>query len=145
MDDVGAAAGLDRRGDARLQVVAVDGFHGDLEPERLFGFGQQFTAQQRVGGGNEIAEPQPMQGRGLREGRRTAARQNAGKAAGGLEKRATIDARHGSPPENNLLLGVDGRRVADGLEACRAGTARCAFARPTTYVRLYSTSAWPKA
>ena len=67
MDDVGAAAGLDRRGDARLQVVAVDGLHRDLEPERLFGFGQELAAQQRVGYRHEIAEPQPMQRGGLSE------------------------------------------------------------------------------
>jgi len=39
MDEVGAAAGLDRRGDARLQVVAVDGFQVDLESQRLLGLG----------------------------------------------------------------------------------------------------------
>jgi hypothetical protein len=43
VDDVGATAGLDSRSDARLELVAVDGFEGDFEPERLLGFWQQLS------------------------------------------------------------------------------------------------------
>jgi hypothetical protein len=62
VDQVRSGAGLDRRCDARLQFVAVDRFEIDLEAKRLFGLGQQLAAQQRIGGRNEIAEPQPMDG-----------------------------------------------------------------------------------
>ena len=37
-DDVGAGAGLDRRGDARLDVVGVDGLDLELDAERLLAF-----------------------------------------------------------------------------------------------------------
>jgi hypothetical protein len=102
VDDVGAGAGLDRRGDARLQVVAVDGLERDLEPQRLLRLRQQLLAQQRVGGGNEIAEPQPVQRGVLRVGGRPAGGQDAGqraaadqRAARSLEEFATINS-HGA-------------------------------------------------
>ena len=69
-DKVRTGARLDRRRDARLQVVAVDGLEVDLHPERLHGFRQHRLAQQLVRCRDEVVPLQPMHGRLLREHRR---------------------------------------------------------------------------
>ena len=46
-DQVGAGAGLNARRDARLQIVAVDGFELDLDAERLFRLGKQLGLAER--------------------------------------------------------------------------------------------------
>ena len=80
-DDVGTRARLDRRGDARLQVVAVHGLEIDLDAQRLLGGGQQLLAQQLIGSRHEVVPAQPVHGRALRKGGRAAGGQDAGHAA----------------------------------------------------------------
>src|SRR5580704_14879998 len=103
-DDVRARPGLHRRGDARLDVVAVDGLDVELEAERLLALRRDLLAQQLVGSGDEVVPAQPVQRGALRErgrpaggeDRRHAAapgRERAG--AGQLEKFSSIDASHG--------------------------------------------------
>ena len=97
--DVGAGAGLDRRGDARLQVVGVDGFEVDLDAERLGSFGQDRLAKQLVRGRNEVVPADPVHGARLREDRRLVRRENSGEAAAGqLQKPPSTDASHAFPP-----------------------------------------------
>jgi hypothetical protein len=67
--DVRAGAGLDRRGDARLQVVGVHRLEVDLQAERLGSFGQDGLAQQLVRGRNEIVPADPMDRTALGEDR----------------------------------------------------------------------------
>ena len=64
-NDVGADAGLDRRGGARLQIVAVDGLDVELDAESLLGLRRDLLLQKRVGGRNEVVPAQPVHGRGL--------------------------------------------------------------------------------
>src|ERR1700721_1043335 len=73
-----------------------------LSPQRLLRLRQQLLAQQRVGGGNEIAEPQPVQRGVLRVGGRPAGGQDASQRAAAdqrvarsLEELATINS-HGA-------------------------------------------------
>ena len=75
--DVGAGFRLDRRSDARLDAVTVDGFDLELDAERLLGFVGDLAAQQLVGNRHEVDEFEPMQGRPLRVSRRPAGGQNA--------------------------------------------------------------------
>ena len=78
----GAGAGLDRRGDARLQVVGVDGLDLERDAGRLLAFLRDLALEQHVGGRHEIGPAQPVDGRPLREGRRPSAGQDGGEAAG---------------------------------------------------------------
>src|SRR4030095_15512781 len=85
-DDVGTGARLDAGGDARLQVVAVDGLEVDLHAELFLGLRDPFLAGHLVGRGNEIDPLQPMDGLLLGIGGCAAARQDASHAA---QSRAT--------------------------------------------------------
>jgi hypothetical protein len=89
-DEVGAGAGLDGGGDARLKVVAVDRLEIDLDPEGLLRLRQDLAAKELVGGGDEIVPAQPMNGRRLRVGRRPAGGQDRGEAAGVRGKRRIV-------------------------------------------------------
>ena len=53
-DNIGSGTGLDRRGDARLNVVGVDCFEVQLEAERLLAFLGDLALQQLIRGRHEI-------------------------------------------------------------------------------------------
>src|SRR5258705_922353 len=80
-DDVGACARLNRRGDTRLQVVAVHGLEIDLDSQRLLGGRQQLLAQQLIGSRHEVVPAQPVDRRALGKSWRAASGQDAGHAA----------------------------------------------------------------
>ncbi len=86
--NVGAGLRLDRRGDARLDAVAVDGLDLELDAERLLAFLGNLAAQQLIGNRHEIDEFEPMQGRALRKRRRPPRSQNAGQPAARGAQRA---------------------------------------------------------
>ena len=48
VDDVGPRARLDRRGDARLNVVGIDGLNRELDAKRLLTFRRDFPFQKHV-------------------------------------------------------------------------------------------------
>ncbi len=75
-DDVGTTARLDRRGDAGLQVVGVDGLEGDLDLG-LLGVLRDLPAHLHVAFRDEIHPVQEVQLGGLRPGRRPARVQDA--------------------------------------------------------------------
>src|SRR5437868_6592286 len=79
---VGTRARLNRRRDARLQVVAVDRLQIDLDAERFLTLWDQFLAQQLIGCRNEIVPADPVYGRALCERGRAPGRQNPGHATG---------------------------------------------------------------
>src|ERR1700757_5026466 len=58
--DVRARARLDRRSDARLDVVRVDHFEVQLEPERFFALRDDLALEQLIGGRYEIGPTQPV-------------------------------------------------------------------------------------
>jgi hypothetical protein len=68
----------------KLSLAYPAASHRLGEPQRLLRLRQQLLAQQRVGGGNEIAEPQPVQRGDLRVGGRPAGSQDAGQRASSL-------------------------------------------------------------
>ena len=80
-DDVGTCARLNRRGDTRLQVVAIHGLEIDLDSQRLLGGRQQLLAQQLIGSRHEVVPAQPVYGRALCKSGRAAGGQDAGHAA----------------------------------------------------------------
>src|SRR5215469_10433276 len=47
-DDIGTRSGLDRRGDASLDVVGIDRFEVELDAEDLFRFRHDLRAQQLI-------------------------------------------------------------------------------------------------
>ena len=87
VEDVGARAGLDGRGDARLQVVGVDGLQRDLGSERLGGLGH-LALQLDVRLRNEVDPAHPVQLRSLGVGRRL---------AGGQDPLDSSDGHRGGP------------------------------------------------
>ncbi len=96
-EDVGARAGLDRGGDARLQVVRVDGLEGDLGPEGLGGL-RHLALQLDVGLGDEVHPAHPVELRALRERGRAARGQDALDAghrhrggSSGLDERTAVE------------------------------------------------------
>ena len=80
-EDVGAGARLDGGGDARLQVVGVDGLELDLGAERLAGL-RHLALQLDVGLGNEVDPAHDVQLGALREGGRAARGEDSLDAAG---------------------------------------------------------------
>ena len=80
-DDVGTRARLNRRGDTRLQVVAVHGLEIDLDSQRFLGSRQQLLAQQLIGSRHEVVPAQPVYRRALCKSGRAAGGQDAGHAA----------------------------------------------------------------
>ena len=97
-DHVGAGAGLNARGDARLQVIGVDGLELDLDTELLFSFGKQLGLEYGIAGGNEVIPAQNVHfRRALRDGRHLDGRHDGGHASGGLQELASIDLGHRLP------------------------------------------------
>jgi hypothetical protein len=96
--DVGAGAGLDRRGDARLQIVGVDRLEVDLQAEGLGSFRQDRLAQQLVRGRNEVVPSDPVHRALLGEHRGLVRSQDAGETARILQKPPSTDASHVFPP-----------------------------------------------
>jgi hypothetical protein len=80
-DDVGTRARLDRRGDARLQVVAIHRLKIDLDSQRFLGGRYQLFAQQLIGSRHEVVPAQPVHRRALGKGWCAAGGQDAGYAA----------------------------------------------------------------
>src|SRR5882757_5971986 len=80
-DDIGTRARLNRRGDTRLQVVAIHGLEINLDSQRFLGSGQQLLAQQLIGSRHEVVPAQPVYRRALGKSRRAASGQDAGHAA----------------------------------------------------------------
>ena len=106
-NDVGAGAGLDRRGGARLQIVAVDRLDIELDAESLLGLGRDLLLQERVGGGNEVIPAQPVNRCALRVGGSARRGEYRGDAAGlrrdrtragELKKLSPMNPSHLSPP-----------------------------------------------
>ena len=101
-DDVGTCARLNRRGDTRLQVVAIHGLEINLESQRFLGGRQQLLAQQLVGSRYEVVPTQPVYRRALCKGGRAASGQDAGHAADergtALEDVTSRYCRHGFLP-----------------------------------------------
>src|SRR6185437_1570521 len=102
-DDVRPRARLDRRGGARLDVVAVDHLDGELDAQRLSAFRDDLLAQHLVGGRNEVVPAQPVERGALGIGRGTTGGEDGGDAAGPrrqstgtgkLQKLAPTNARH---------------------------------------------------
>jgi hypothetical protein len=81
-DDVRAGSGLDRGGDARLQVVGVDGLERDLDLRLLLVLGD-LASDLDVALGDEVHPLQQVDLRALGEGRRPAGAQDAFEPGGG--------------------------------------------------------------
>ena len=113
LDQVGAGARLDRRGGARLQVVAVYRLEVDLDAQRFLGLGHQLLAHQLVRRGNEVDPAQPVNRLLLGVGGRAARGENAGhagrrhgsRAAGKLDNAATLRVGHVVLPGRAASLG----------------------------------------
>jgi hypothetical protein len=94
-DDVRPAARLDRRGDARLQVVGVDSLERDLDLRLLLVLGD-LTSHLHVALGNEVHPLQQVDLRALGERRRPPGRQDPLDSGGGpgrpggLQKRPAV-------------------------------------------------------
>src|SRR6266567_1362560 len=71
-DDVGTCARLNRRGDTRLQVVAIHGLEINLDSQRFLGSRQQLLAQQLIGSRHEVVPAQPVYRCALRKSGRAA-------------------------------------------------------------------------
>ena len=98
VNDVGAALRLDRRRDARLQIVGVDELEHYLRAERLPRLAG-LLLQLDVAGRDEIDPAQDVQPRALRERRRAAGRRHRRRRGRGLHERAPGDpsCRHAQP------------------------------------------------
>ena len=92
-DDVGAAAALDRRREARLDVVLIDALDGDLRT-RLSAELLRLLLEHLVGGWDEVRPLQEVQSRSLGEYGRGA---RGGERAGGgdFHEVATAEAADG--------------------------------------------------
>ncbi len=112
-DDVGPGGRLDRRRDARLDVVGVDGLEPDLGAERLLGLGHQGLAQQLVRCRDEIAPAQPVQLGPLGKGRGPPGRQDAGQTAGGGGRRTAGRERQ------EIASGHTPSHASHGVPPCR--------------------------
>ena len=95
-DDVGAGAGLDRRGDARLQVVGVDRLELEVDAGRLLAFLGDRALEENVRGRHEVGPSEPVDARLLGERRCATAGQDGGHAAGcgKLQNATPRDASH---------------------------------------------------
>src|SRR5882724_1130594 len=67
--DVGSRSRLDRRCDARLQIIGVDSFNHERDAGRLLAFLRDLAFEQHVRSWHEIRPAQPMNIRPLRVGR----------------------------------------------------------------------------
>src|SRR5262249_38693194 len=93
VDDVGAGARLNARGDPRLHVVTIDGLEVDLQAESLLGLRQQLLAQEGIRSRYKIVDAQPMKRGALGESRRPRCSQDAGHAPQLCGERAASEAR----------------------------------------------------
>ena len=101
-DDVGAALGLDGRGDSRIQIVHVDQVDRDVDPGQLPEFRRE-SLELDVGGRNEAHPLEDVELRPLRKARGLLRRDDVGdpardgdarRHAGHLEEDPSIEVRH---------------------------------------------------
>src|SRR5579883_731347 len=138
-DDVRAGPRLDRRGDACLDVVAVDGFEIELDAERLLALLGDLALEQLVGSRHEIGPAHPMNRRTLGEGRRAAARQDRRDAAAGkLQHPAPIDPFHVRSPS---LADYSAASVSMSKKCSRSGLSARRSRSCTLAVTVGSTEA----
>src|SRR5439155_3850815 len=81
-DDIRPRAGLNRRGNPRLDIIGVDALDIELNTKIFLALRGDLAAQQLVGGRDEIVPAQPMEGRLLRVSRSPPRRQEARDPAG---------------------------------------------------------------
>jgi len=105
-DDVRSGSRLDRRGNARLQVVGVDGFDLERDAGRLLAFLRDLAFEQHVRSRYEIRPAKPVDGGPLRECRRSSGGQDGSEATslrrdgtgcGNFQKSTSRDASHDFP------------------------------------------------
>jgi hypothetical protein len=97
VEDIGAGPRLDGGGDARLQIVGVDGLERDLGAQRLSRL-RELASQLLVGLGDEVVPPDDVQRRALGEGRSTPGGDSA-LDAGRRRHRGRRELKEATPPD----------------------------------------------
>jgi len=122
LHDVGPGARLDRGGDARLQVVFVDGLEHDLHLH-LLPVLRQLALELRLTLRNEVHAVEQLQARALGEGGRPAGCQYSGQPRGATREKAS--AIHHATPSRSANSAPSYARTfqtGDFLGCCFAGS-----------------------